>query len=299
MEKLKLGIIGLSEGNGHPYSWSAIFNGYDDTMKDCPFPAIPNYLEKQNFPEDSIPDADVTHIWTQEKEISANVAGAANIPNIVEDPSDLIGKVDGILLARDDHEMHFELSAPFIEAGLPIYIDKPITTNEDELTRLLDLQKYKGQIFSSSSLRYAREFQLNKEQIESMGTLKYVDATVMNSWDKYGVHVIDPVLNLIGDQGDIVRMVKEEAGDVKTISVLWRSDLITTFTSLGKTSCPISIRLFGNSGFEELVFADSYFAFKAALQEFVDIILKRKQNPTEESVYNIVRIIQGGISPSN
>ena len=24
---LKLGIIGLSEGNGHPYSWSAIFNG--------------------------------------------------------------------------------------------------------------------------------------------------------------------------------------------------------------------------------------------------------------------------------
>ena len=26
---LKLGVIGLSEGNGHPYSWSAIFNGYD------------------------------------------------------------------------------------------------------------------------------------------------------------------------------------------------------------------------------------------------------------------------------
>jgi hypothetical protein len=28
-KKIKLGIIGASKGNGHPYSWSAIFNGYD------------------------------------------------------------------------------------------------------------------------------------------------------------------------------------------------------------------------------------------------------------------------------
>ena len=29
LSKLKLGVIGMSEGNGHPYSWSAIFNGFD------------------------------------------------------------------------------------------------------------------------------------------------------------------------------------------------------------------------------------------------------------------------------
>ena len=33
---LRVGILGLSEGNGHPYSWSAIFNGFDKT-KECPF----------------------------------------------------------------------------------------------------------------------------------------------------------------------------------------------------------------------------------------------------------------------
>ena len=27
---IKIGIIGTSEGNGHPYSFSAIINGYDD-----------------------------------------------------------------------------------------------------------------------------------------------------------------------------------------------------------------------------------------------------------------------------
>ena len=26
---IKTGMIGISSGNGHPYSWSAIVNGYD------------------------------------------------------------------------------------------------------------------------------------------------------------------------------------------------------------------------------------------------------------------------------
>jgi|GEM_PF-4815020 len=26
---IHLGVIGMTEGNGHPYSWSAIINGYD------------------------------------------------------------------------------------------------------------------------------------------------------------------------------------------------------------------------------------------------------------------------------
>ena len=27
---VRVGMIGLSEGNGHPFSFSAILNGYDD-----------------------------------------------------------------------------------------------------------------------------------------------------------------------------------------------------------------------------------------------------------------------------
>ena len=28
-KELKIGILGFTEGNGHPYSWSAMFNHYD------------------------------------------------------------------------------------------------------------------------------------------------------------------------------------------------------------------------------------------------------------------------------
>ena len=29
IKNIRLGMIGMNDGNGHPYSWSAIFNGYD------------------------------------------------------------------------------------------------------------------------------------------------------------------------------------------------------------------------------------------------------------------------------
>ena len=61
---IRLAVIGLTPGNGHPYSWSAMFNGYDRQAmtKECPYAGIPEYLNKQ--PEDTlrIPGARVTRI---------------------------------------------------------------------------------------------------------------------------------------------------------------------------------------------------------------------------------------------
>jgi len=137
MKPLKLGVIGLSTGNGHPYSWSAIFNGYDPiTMEECGFQVIPRYLEKQQFPKDAIMEANVTHVWTQDIVLSNHLATAAHIANVVQHPEEMIGQVDGILLARDDSETHYELAAPFLKAGLPVYIDKPVCLSIKELDRL-------------------------------------------------------------------------------------------------------------------------------------------------------------------
>ena len=85
MKKIKLGIIGMSEGNGHPYSWSAICNGFESNyMQECPFPVIPEYLSKEKYPDNFIKDAEVTHIWTQKREYSEHIAKAAKISNIVD-----------------------------------------------------------------------------------------------------------------------------------------------------------------------------------------------------------------------
>ena len=75
----------MSDGNGHPYSWSAICNGYSPVeMAASGFPVIPEYLSKQTWPEARLPDVAVSHVWTQDPATSNKIARAALIPNIVD-----------------------------------------------------------------------------------------------------------------------------------------------------------------------------------------------------------------------
>ncbi|MFC0561926.1 Gfo/Idh/MocA family oxidoreductase [Halalkalibacter alkalisediminis] len=296
MGNIKLGMIGISEGNGHPYSWSAIFNGYNRSLiKECPFPSIPNYLSKQKFPKDAIKEGQVTHLWTQDKKISQNIAQTTYIENIVENYVDMIGKVDAILLARDDFKLHYKICKPFIEAGLPIYIDKPLANNIKEAKKIFALEQYEGQIFTCSALHYAKEFSISQAELEKIGPLQYVDACVMNSWGKYAVHIIEPVVKMIGSQGQQIEVTKSTAGQKNIVTVCWESGLQTTFTSLGNIDCPIKIRLFGEEGCKELVFKDTYYAFKKALQTFVDIIQKKEKPLNKHFVLKIIEIIEKGI----
>lgn len=297
MSKLRLGIIGMSEGNGHPYSWSAICNGYDpERMERCPFPVIPRYLERQRYPEDTIAEARVTHIWTQERRLSEDIAAAALISEVVDTPEEMIGSVDAVLLARDDYEQHYRLSKPFLDAGLPVYIDKPISVYRSEAENLYRLEKYRGQIFTGSAFRYAREFELSEREREELGKLVYVDACVMKSWDKYGVHIVDPALKLIGPQGGVARsFASGSGGSGRTLSVEWSSGLRGTFTATGNAATPVTIRLFGENGVKTMTFSDTFHAFRAALQAFVDIARGVAEPQDRDKTLAVVELLELGM----
>ena len=94
----KIAALGMSPGNGHAYSWSAIFNGYNrEVMAKCPFPGIPEYLFAQDPATMQIPDARVTHIWVEDRKQAEDVAAASLIPNIVDKPEEVIGQVIGFI----------------------------------------------------------------------------------------------------------------------------------------------------------------------------------------------------------
>ena len=98
MSIIDLGIIGYSDGNGHPYSWSAICNGYSDNfMKNSKYPNIYTYLSEKNYPDDFITEAKVKYIWSQNYNISKEIARCSNIQNPVSDINQLISNVDANL----------------------------------------------------------------------------------------------------------------------------------------------------------------------------------------------------------
>lgn len=296
---IRLGVIGLSEGNGHPYSWSAIINGYSpEAMALCEFPVIPRYLAEQKWPDARIKGAHVTHIWTQSQEVSRRVAAASLIANVVEEPEDMIGDVDAILLARDDAENHLRFASPFILAGLPIYIDKPIACSMDQLNRLYALRRYEWQIFTCSALRYARELMVTPEVCQRIGRVRHIQAVTPKSWKKYAVHIIEPILKIIGNHSLVEARPSYLGGSGSTVLARFESGVTAEISAVGDgVVAPISIRLFGDSGWHDLIFEDSFSAFRAALVDFLDgIVTKTCRSPLEFNE-RVVAIIEAGATP--
>lgn len=291
---LRLGMLGLSEGNGHPYSWSAICNGYDGAvMASCPFPVIPDYLARQRFPEDQLPGVRVTHVWTQDAALSAHVAAAALIPHVVDDPAAMIPHVDAVLLARDDAENHVAMSRPFLEAGLPIYIDKPIALRVADLDCLYAAQRFEGQIFSCSALRYAPSVALDAQAREGLGPLRHIEASVPKSWEKYGVHLIDPVLAASNRYGDTCRVEARRFDGVQVVT-LGFDGLSVTLTCLGRLPGDIRFRYTGERGYADRTFTDTFVAFRAALARFVEGVRTRRVVTSRPELETVVKILEAG-----
>lgn len=288
---LKLGVIGLSEGNGHPYSWSAIFNGYNPEVF-CPFAVIPEYLAKEEFPNSFLSHlGKVTHIWTQDIEISETVANFALIENVVEKPQDMLGEVDAILLARDDAEKHFELAELFIKNNIPIFIDKPLAYTLEEAKRIYEIGINNSLIFTCSSIRFAKEFDIKITD----SSINFVTAIVMKNWNKYGIHVLEPVVSMFPNRGKLLNVSKVDMGLGLKVRVVEWERLKAVFNIAGTMKTPIKIELMNENYYRSLTFEDTFYAFRESLRYFIDVIENRKQNISRKETLEIIEIIDKGL----
>ena len=295
-KNVRLGIIGMSDGNGHPYSWSAIFNGYrPDVMQSCPFPVIPEYLGQHKFPDDSISGAEVTHIWTQRRELSEHIAGTSRIAHIVDRFDDMLGQVDGILLARDDAERHFEFASPYLKAGVPVYIDKPLAHSLQDAEHLLSLQQYEGQLFTCSALRFGKEFQLGPEERERLGPIMCVDAYTPKSWEKYAIHIIEPVLHILNRDIKIIDKNNLAHNKIRRLQLYCQDGLRLNFNTLGNHQAQIEIHIVGERSSRHLVFKDTFFAFREALKAFLNSIHKKAPVINRSQTLTGIHIIEQGL----
>lgn len=297
MSELRLGLLGISDGNGHPYSWAAIVNGYDEgEMARCPFPAIPRYLGEHRFPEEAIDGARVTHIWTQDPIASQQIAAASLIEHVVARPGEMLGEVDAVLLARDDAERHAELAGPFLDAGLPIYVDKPLATSVSAARALFARQASPGQLFTCSALRYAAELRLDPAAREEIGPVRQILACSPKRWSRYAVHLIEPALALLGAPSPIASHSARTEGGATRLHVEWESGVQAEFTTLGDVEAKIELRVVGERGERTLTFADSFTAFRTALACFVDVARGEAEPIPEDEVLRVVELIELGMA---
>ena len=269
-KELKIGILGFTEGNGHPYSWSAMFNGYDKVeMETCGFPVIPRYLEKQPAHTFGIPGAKITCVCCTGfagREEAQHVARAAKIPTVYDCPEEMIGNVDAVIVATDNGNEHVERCRPFVEAGIPMFIDKPLVNTEADLRTFLQWRKEGANFISSSCMRYAKEYEPYYVNHYELGKLMYICSPMSKIYETYGIHALEAMYPMLG-QG-FVSVRHTGTYEQAFLHIKHASGCNVNITQgIGQAGAGMTV--IGTCGSKYLQVTDSYYAFKKQLDLFV------------------------------
>ncbi len=288
---MKIGIIGMSEGNAHPYSWSSIINGQFDAAEitRVGFPAVATYLEA-NRDTLGIPGAAVTHVWCQEHGIAASIAQSSGISVVVDRLEDMVSEVDAVILGRDDPENHVEMARPFVAAGIPIFIDKPMAYQRQDLDWFAEQHRQGKFIMSCSSMRYANECRILKQRLSMLGKLELVTAVGKKDWKKYGIHLLEAIFSVLEDPAPkSVQHIGELGREVVHVRVASGIDIsLHLFDAITGT---FQLSFFGQQAWELVDVRNSYSMFRDNLIEFIRAVKEGKPRLDFEKTYRLMQVI--------
>ena len=302
---LKFGIIGLNEGNGHPYSFSAIFNGFEENLLEkCPYSIIPKYLTQWHKNKITIKDACISHIWTQDVKLSESVAQMTRVPNVANSPTEMIKDIDAVILARDDVENHWEMAKPFLEKGMPIYIDKLLAPNLLELNKFLKATGPDYPIMAGSSSRYTPEIEKAKAKLKNLNALKTIHGVSCCSWLRYASHLLDGICYLIGTEVDTVQNLGCNADSL--VNIHFKNGVNVLLQVIVDLALPIQFICYFDKTeshyivpFTDDTFHSYFMGFYNMLAEFTKMVKTGKQSLKLKEITEIAKIIIAADISSN
>ncbi|MEI8248684.1 MAG: Gfo/Idh/MocA family oxidoreductase, partial [Lentisphaerota bacterium] len=272
-----------------------IFNGYDrEAMtRECPFAGIPAYLNKEAADKLRITGANVTHIYCDRLQDAEHVAKCSLIPHIVEKPETMLGKVDAVIIATDIGREHVERARPFIEAGLPVFIDKPLCDNRQDLEQFRKWASEKRPVMSSSCMRYAKEFKPYHLRTEELGELRFVSMPMAKKWETYGIHALEAIYPIVGPGFETIQNIGTAERNI--VHMTHRRGIDIVIACIKDVQYGGALRLSGTAGNLTIGSNDTFYAFKAQLQAFADFLRSGKYPFPFSETDELMRLVIGGI----
>lgn len=127
---IRIGIFGAE--NSHAMAFSRIFNGND-----------PRYA-----------DLRVVAIGGEEEEAAKKIMTECGVEKYVNKPEEMLGFVDAAMITSRDGALHAGYAKPFLEKGMPVFIDKPFTRDIAEAEEIADICRRTGaRIMGGSSVK--------------------------------------------------------------------------------------------------------------------------------------------------
>lgn len=273
---IRLGLVGVN--TSHADAFSRIFNG-------------------SATDEPTVEGGRVVAIWGNEGdgERVEELAAKHDISTKVADASDMLGAIDAVLIV-DDHgggETHAALARPFIEAGLPTFIDKPMTTSYRDAADLFELADKTGApLLSCSALRFAAELEPARAELERIGKLSSVISTGPGDWYYYGVHAVE-LLGAVAGTG--AATLHRHSFDQRDVAVISYPDGPTGIVqTLRDASYVFELVAYGEKGHLSIQVKDSLAFYSNTMREVVKMAQTGTSPLTAAQTLEVLAILRAG-----
>lgn len=258
----RIGIIGLDTSHSVAFTKALNSNPADLSLKGYKITAAYPYGSKD--------------IESSAKRIPGYIEEVKQVGvEIVDSIQALLNKVDYILLETNDGRLHLEQATIVIEAGKPLFIDKPMAASFKDAKKIFDLAREKRvPIFSASSLRYADHI---KEIVEDhligeiTGADTYSPATLERThpdlfW--YGIHGVETLYAIMGTGCRSVSSVSTPDTDI--VVGVWQDGRVGTFRGIRNGKKDFGGTAFGTTGIQQVGPYNGYQPLLEKIVEFFD-----------------------------
>ena len=203
-----------------------------------------------------VDDVQVTHIYGTDPARTQEVATNAEIPTVVDDMQEMMGAVDGVAVVWRDGSLHREHTLPFLKAGIPVFVDKPLALTVADAQAMIDAaQAAKVGFTSFSTVRFATSLQEYLQYLtmkcgtvlSGMCTGQVQVASEYGGVFFYGIHAVELMHTVFG-YGCRSVTARRNNENVQVICALPDEKLVTLNLVGGGHRVPFHAAAFGSDG---------------------------------------------------
>jgi len=208
----------------------------------------------------------ITHVWDLDHQAAEAYARDYEGARAVDGYADMVGQVDGVILDDFDSCQHFvELARPYLEAGTPMFINRPFAMNLADAHQIIELaRRHDAPIMCGSTFEFAPEIEHIKQRVAECAPLS--GYTVANSMSDYATHGVHGLMFAHACVGGGIRSVSYQTPDwhmpngILVIEHEPRDGGKPFYGCVQEITGTWGwIRVFGKSGFEQSVLSGAYF----------------------------------------
>jgi len=222
---------------------------------------------------------------------------------MVPRPEDLLGKIDGVLIESVDGSVHLERARPFLEAGLPTFVDKPFTCSVKDAREMIALAAAKkAPLFSASSLRYAPELVALKNSENETGRILGCDAFCPASLHPrnpglfhYGIHGVETLFAVMGPGCESVSCATTDGADC--VTGRWADGRLGTLRGLRSGASGYGLTAFCEKKVVPVTLGTRYI-YRELLKKVVELFETRRTPLAPELTLELMAFIEAALESS-